>query len=589
MSKNKPPLLRVENLHLTLGGNKILHGMDFEIFPAERWALVGESGSGKTLTALALLGLVAGAQTTGRALWQPDPAQPALDLLRLPSEPLRQLRGREVAMIFQEPMTALNPLMRAGDQVAEVLQLRHGLSRRDAHERACALLQRTGLMPAAERAQQWPHQMSGGQRQRVMIAAALASGAQLLIADEPTTALDASLRLQMLDLLEDLQQQTRMATWLITHDLPLVRRFAQRVAVIERGRIVEHGQLEAVFAQPQHPYTQALLASRRLWNMQAGFLNKEKENFPQKSNSENQQNKKENQPKNLTAVQENPVLSVQNLRVFYEKPRPGVRGWLFHDRWSALHGVNFQLHAGRTLGIVGESGSGKSTLAQAILGLIPSEGDIQILGQTWKNPSYKNNAHNRALRRHIQVVFQDPFGSLSPRMTVRDIVGEGLKIHADAFSENQENLIHSRQKSHQPLSGAALENQILAALAEVALTPEQFPHLLDRHAHEFSGGQRQRLALARALIVGPRVLVLDEPTSALDVRTQQQVLALLAALQARRGLSYVLITHDLEVIAELAHDLIVLEAGRIVEAGPTQQLLTTPSHPVTRSLVQASG
>lgn len=566
MQENSSPLLRVENLHLTLGENKILHGVNFEIYPAERWALVGESGSGKTLSALALLGLVAGAQVTGRALWQPDAAQPARDLLSLPPEPLRQLRGREIAMIFQEPMTALNPLVRAGRQVAEVLALRHGLPHRQAMERAYTWMQRTGLDPVAERAQQWPHQMSGGQRQRVMIAAALASGAQLLIADEPTTALDASLRLQMLELLENLQQQTNMATWLITHDLPLVRRFAQRVAVIERGRIVEQGRVEEVFHAPQHAYTQALLGSRRLWKIQGDIQNPPKEKNPNIQNSDNQ------------IENASPVLTVENLRVFYPKAQPGFHGWFQNTRWPVVHGVSFQLQAGQTLGIVGGSGSGKSTIAQAILGLIPSEGQITILGQHWKNPATRNNAHNRELRRKIQVVFQDPFGSLSPRMTVRDIVGEGLKIHANALSSDFK----------KPLSSAEIENEILAALAEVALTPAQFPHLLDRYAHEFSGGQRQRLALARALILRPRILVLDEPTSALDIRTQQQVLTLLRELQQRRGLSYVLITHDLEVIAELAHELLVLDAGRVVEAGRAAQLLRAPTHAVTRALVEAS-
>jgi microcin C transport system ATP-binding protein len=533
-SPNHPPLLQVQGLEVAFAGRTVVHGVDFSIQAGERLALVGESGSGKTLTALSLLGLVQGARTGGHALWQGG-ASP-VDLLHLPERALQRIRGDEIAMVFQEPMSALNPLFSIGEQIAEVLRLKRGLAPKESARTAIDLIAKTGIPEAASRARAYPHQLSGGQRQRAMIAMALACRPRLLLADEPTTALDVSVRRQILDLLIALQREEGMAVMLITHDLPLVQRFAHRVAVMEQGRIVEQGAVAEVFAAPQHAYTQRLLASRPVRDV-----------VP-------------------TAPHAKPVLQAQGLSVSYPVPLPGLRGWWKQCARVAVADVTLQLGAGQTLGVVGESGSGKSTLALAALGLLPFEGQLLLMGQPWG----RGAAQDKALRKSVQVVFQDPFSSLSPRLTVQDIVGEGLLVHAPSLPVEQR-----RQR-------------VLAALAEVGLDDSQFPGLLQRYAHQFSGGQRQRLAIARALIVQPDLLVLDEPTSALDVTLAQQVLQLLQRLQKERGLAYLLITHDVAVVRAMAHHVVVVHQGRIVESGPLEQVLHQPAAAYTQALLEAA-
>ena len=533
------PLLELQDLRVAFGGHAVVDGVSLAIAPGEKLALVGESGSGKTVTALALLRLLHDARLTGRVLFGSGEKQ--RDLLALPERQLRGLRGDEIAMIFQEPMTALNPLMPVGQQIAEVLRLKRALSPAQAARSAIDLLAKTGIPEPERRAGAYPHQLSGGQRQRAMIAMALACAPKLLLADEPTTALDVSLRGQMLDLLGDLQRENGMAVLLITHDLNLVRRFADRVAVMQQGRLVEQGGAAEIFAAPRHPYTQKLMASK-----------------PERDVTE--------APPNARAA---PVLAAEALRVTYPVPLPGVRGWFRKGAFVAVQGASLSLAPGRTLGVIGESGSGKSTLAQAALGLLPPgsvSGRLEIVGQPWRH----RLAADKPLRRVVQVVFQDPYSSLSPRMTVEEIVGEGLRVHASG------------------LSAAERARRVRDALAEVGLAEAQFPGLLARYPHEFSGGQRQRIALARALILKPELLVLDEPTSALDVTIQKQVLALLQRLQKERGLAYLLITHDVDVVRAMAHEVIVLKDGEVVESGPAAQVLGQPQHSYTQRLLAAA-
>jgi microcin C transport system ATP-binding protein len=532
-----PPLLDVKDLRVSFGGKEVVHGVDFSIAPGEKLALVGESGSGKTVTALSLVRLVHNARITGSARLAPAEAGGApTELLQASERELLGIRGREIAMIFQEPMTALNPVYTIGDQIAETLQVKQGLTARQAWSAAVEALAATGIPEPARRAATYPHQLSGGQRQRAMIAMALVCRPRLLLADEPTTALDVTLRGQILDLLADLQRQTGMAVLLITHDLNLVRRFADRVAVMEGGHLVEHGPVATVFQQPQHPYTRKLIESRPARDVQ--------------------------DPRSDEA----PVMKAEELRVSYPVSLPGFRGWFRKGEFVAVHGARFQVPSGGTLGIVGESGSGKSTMALAALGLVPHQGGLEVIGRKWG----ADVAANRSIRRLVQVVFQDPFSSLSPRMTVEEIVGEGLLVHEPALSLEQR------------------RERVAKVLDEVGLTEAQFPGLLGRYPHEFSGGQRQRLAIARALIVEPQVLVLDEPTSALDVTIQKQVLKLLQRLQRERGLSYMLITHDVDVIWAMAHEVLVMKDGQVVEAGPVEQVLRTPQNPYTRTLVAAA-
>ncbi len=528
-------LLDVKDLRISFAGKEVVHGIDFYIAPGEKLALVGESGSGKTITALSLLRLVQNAAVSGSAVF--DSREGELDLLAIEDRRLRGIRGQDISMIFQEPMTALNPLFSVGDQIGEVLQLHKGLTRAEAWQEAISLLAGTGISEPERRARSFPHQLSGGQRQRAVIAMALACQPKLLLADEPTTALDVTVRGQILDLLAGLQQKNGMAVLMITHDLNLVRRFADRIAVMENGYIVEQGRVGDVFANPQHAYTRKLIDSTPARDLQ------------------------EAQPDAALAG----VMKAQNLRVSYPVAVPGIKGWFKKGEFVAVKGASFEIPAGQTLGVIGESGSGKSSLALAALGLHPHKGELQVVGKAWGT----NAAANKALRRAVQVVFQDPFSSLSPRMTVEAIVGEGLLVH------------------HPELNATQRQEKVLAALADVGMLESQFPGLLQRYPHEFSGGQRQRLAIARALMVDPQLLVLDEPTSALDVTIQKQVLALLQRLQRERGLSYLLITHDVDVIRAMAHQVMVMKDGEVLESGTLAQIVDSPRHPYTRTLVAA--
>ena len=526
-------LLEVKNLSVSFAGKEVVRGIDFSIAPGEKLALVGESGSGKTVTALSLLRLVQDAEISGQALFEtPDSLG---DLLSLPEQALRGIRGRDIAMIFQEPMTALNPLFTVGDQIAEVLQLKEGMAQAASAQAAIKLIADTGITEPERRANSFPHQLSGGQRQRAMIAMALACSPKLLLADEPTTALDVTLRGQILDLLSDFQRRNGMAVLLITHDLNLVRRFADRVAVMENGHIVEQGSVANVFARPQHPYTRKLIDSKPVRDVVPASIG-------------------------FDSV---PVMQARELRVGYPVAIAGIRGWFKSGEFVAVKAATFTILPGKTLGVVGESGSGKSTLALASLGLLKFSGQLQAAGQSWTLQA----AGNKAIRRVVQVVFQDPFSSLSPRMTVDAIVEEGLLVHEPSLGPGERRL------------------RVEQSLADVGMTEAQFPGLLRRYPHEFSGGQRQRLAIARVLIINPSLLVLDEPTSALDVTIQKQVLALLQRLQRERGLSYLLSTHDMDVSRAMAHDVMVMKDGEIVESGSVQEVLDTPRHPYTKILV----
>jgi microcin C transport system ATP-binding protein len=534
---DQPNLLEVRDLHIAFGDKEVVRGVNLTIARGEKLALVGESGSGKTITAMSLLKLVPQAHVTGQAVMTTQAG--SRDLLGLSDHALRGVRGKDVAVIFQEPMTALNPLFSIGDQIAEVVELHQGLTREQAWQRAVSLLEMTGIPESARRAGSYPHQLSGGQRQRAMIAMALACQPQLLLADEPTTALDVTVRAQVLSLLDELQRSHGMAVLMITHDLHLVRHFADRVAVMEKGVLVEVGTVADVFANPQHPYTRQLLDSRPVRDVL---------------------------PVPAATTDTPALIEARQVQVRYPVPKPGFKGWFSPGHFVAVKGADFALHPGQTLGVIGESGSGKSTLALAALGLQAFEGTLQIQGQAWRF----NAAADKPLRRAVQVVFQDPFSSLSPRLTVEELVAEGLQVH------------------QMDLTPAQRRQKVINTLSDVGMTDAQFPGLLARYPHEFSGGQRQRLALARALVVEPSVLVLDEPTSALDVTIQKQILTLLQRLQRERGLSYLLITHDVEVVAAMAHDIVVMKSGEIVERGPVEQVLKAPQHPYTRTLLTSS-
>lgn len=546
-------LLRYENFSLSFGSGRrekfAVRDLSLEIGMGERIALVGESGSGKTLTALSPLRLQPeGAHSTGKIFWRrADGIE--VNLLDLSLEEIREVRGREIAMIFQEPMTALNPLFTIGNQIVEAVQVHEPLLPLvECRKTAVALLKKTGIPEAEERFHAYPHQLSGGQRQRAMIAMALACKPRLLIADEPTTALDVSLRLQILDLLKDLQEEAKdrgeMAILLITHDLNLVRHFAHRVGVLNQGCLVESGSTHEVFAHPKNNYTEQLVNSQPVREL-------------------------------LPLVPLAPVLlKVNDLSVSYPQSNYSGAG-LRITKWftkakrnTVLQPVSFQLKQGQTIGVIGESGSGKTTLAMAVLGLLGETtarlaGDVEVLDQSWQALS---PLARRAMRANLQVIFQDPFGSLSPRMTIFEIVAEGLNIH-------------------QPkLSLADREARVVEILREVGLDRSA----MTRYPHEFSGGQRQRIAIARALILKPQILVLDEPSSALDVSIQKQVLALLSSLQKKYNLAYLIISHDLAVIRAMSHELMVLRGGEVVEYGETEAMIANPKQPYTKALFAAA-
>ena len=524
-----PALLEIDRLRVRFGERTVVDDVSFAVAAGEKFALVGESGSGKSITALSVLRLVDTAVTDGEIRF--DGAA-----LRGKSEDeMRALRGAQIAMIFQEPMTALNPLYTVGNQIGEVLELQEGLTPAQARARAIELLTRTGIPEPARRVDTYPHELSGGQRQRAMIAMALACRPRLLIADEPTTALDVTIQVQILDLLDELQREMGMALWFITHDLNLVRRFADRVGVMEAGRLVELGATATVFERPQHPYTQRLLATRP---------------------------RREVKPLPPDA----PVLlQAQGVNVDFSVPA----GWLRKRAFHAVRDATLALHRGETLGIVGESGSGKTTLGMALLALQGlAGGAVSLDGQRIDDAG---RPALRAMRRRMQVVLQDPFASLSPRMTVGQIVGEGLALH------------------RRELPAREREALVLQMLDEVGLSPRQgLADVLERYPHEFSGGQRQRISIARAVVLRPEVLVLDEPTSALDASVQQQVLSLLVELQQRHGMSYVFISHDLAVIRAMSHRVLVMKDGAVVEDGEALALFDSPRHAYTRELIAAA-
>jgi microcin C transport system ATP-binding protein len=525
-----PPLLDIRDLSIAFsqGGRETL-AVDRASFSLERGktlALVGESGSGKSVTALAIVRLLpSSARISGAARFA------GMDMLTLDDERLRQVRGARITMVFQEPMTSLNPLHTIERQIGEILEL-HGMRGQDAiRARVVELLAEVGIPDPRARLGAYPHQLSGGQRQRVMIAMALANKPDLLIADEPTTALDVTVQAQILALLERLQQTYGMAMLFITHDLGLVRRFADTVCVMQKGRIVEAGAVEEVFSAPRHPYTQALLTA---------------------------------EPKGAPAEARTDapvIVSAENLRVWF----PIKRGFLRRtvDHVKAVDGVSFTLREGETVGVVGESGSGKTTLGLALLRLIRSEGPIVYMGSRIDGASV---AQMRPLRRDMQIVFQDPYGSLSPRMSVAEIVAEGLTVQRPELSLDERREIVAR------------------ALMETGLDPAT----MDRYPHEFSGGQRQRIAIARAIVLEPKFIVLDEPTSALDMSVQAQIVDLLRDLQKRRSLAYLFISHDLKVVKALATSLIVMRNGKVVEEGPAAEVFAAPREAYTRALFAAA-
>ncbi|WP_133648448.1 ABC transporter ATP-binding protein [Paraburkholderia flava] len=525
------PLLELDRLHVSFGDTVAVDDVSLAIERGERVALVGESGSGKTVTALSILRLVNDATIGGAIRFAGE------DLLAKSERGMRALRGSDIAMIFQEPMSALNPLYTIGEQIAETIVVHDGVSAAEARKRAVALLARTGVTEPGRRVNSYPHQLSGGQRQRAMIAMALACRPRLLLADEPTTALDVTIRAQIVELLLELQrdeaEKRGMAVLLITHDLNLVRRFAQRVAVMERGKLVESGTVDAIFTSPQHPYTRRLLESR-----------------PERTV--------------MPVMPIAPVLlEARGVSVDFRTKLPGFRGWFRAGQFRAVSDANLSVRQGETLGIVGESGSGKSTLAMALLGLQRAHGDVEFQGRPLA--SYRG-PERTALRSEMQVVFQDPFSSLSPRHTIERIVGEGLALHRPQLDD------------------AARRDKVVAVLREVGLDRT----VLHRYPHEFSGGQRQRIAIARSLVLEPRILILDEPTSALDVSIQQQVLKLLAELQHKYNLGFVFISHDLAVIGAMAHRVAVMQNGSIVESGEVEKIFADPAHPYTRKLLKAA-
>ncbi|MBX9943059.1 MAG: ABC transporter ATP-binding protein [Reyranella sp.] len=526
-----PALLEVKNLAVTFGAGdnavRAVRGVSFDIRRGETVALVGESGSGKSVTALSVLQLLPyplATHPTGSIRFQ------GRELVGAPARELLDVRGNRVSMIFQEPMTSLNPLHTIERQVNEVLILHKGLSRDAARKRTLELLEQVGIPEAAKRLDAYPHQLSGGQRQRVMIAMALANEPDLLIADEPTTALDVTIQAQILKLLKTLQARYGMALLFITHDLGIVRKMADRVCVMTKGLIVEQGPVAEVFDDPQHSYTQHLLSA---------------------------------EPKGRPAAADPAapeILRLDDVKVHFPIRRGLLRRTVGHVK--AVDGVSIVLREGHTIGLVGESGSGKTTLGLALLRLERSEGGIRFDGQDLQTLSQRAL---RPLRRQMQIVFQDPFSSLSPRMSVGEIVGEGLEVHRIGNPAERSRMIDQ-----------ALEEVGLESAAR------------GRYPHEFSGGQRQRIAIARALVLKPRFIVLDEPTSALDMSVQAQIVDLLRDLQARHRLAYLFISHDLKVVRALADEVVVLRHGKVVERGSAKQVFEAPQAPYTQALIAAA-
>ncbi len=528
----KKPLLSVKNLSVSFNTHNglvdIIKDISFDINAGENFAIVGESGSGKSVTALSLLRLHEEANTVysdGKIEFQKK------NLLHLNTEQIKDVRGKDISMIFQEPMTSLNPVFTIGKQIEEVLILHQSLTKIERQQRVLELLNRVGIRQPEQKMNDYPHALSGGQRQRVMIAMALACDPSLLIADEPTTALDVTIQQQILDLLMEIQKDTGMSVLLITHDLNLVRRFANRVCVMHDGKIVETNETDSLFANPQNEYTKFLLDSEP--------------------------------DKKIATVEASSkvVLSAQNIRCYF----PILKGFFNRkvDEVKAVDDVTLSLCSGETLGIVGESGSGKTTLGLALFRLLKSTGDIEFKGE---DVTGFNEKKMRPLRRHFQIVFQDPFSSLSPRLTVQQIIEEGLKLHFPELDASQRLV------------------KIIDIMQEVGLEED----VLWRYPHEFSGGQRQRIAIARTVVLEPDVILLDEPTSALDVSVQKQVLALLAHLQKKMQLSYLFISHDLRVVRAMSHRVIVMREGKVVEQGDVERVFNHPQNEYTRELASAS-
>ncbi|RWD60613.1 MAG: ABC transporter ATP-binding protein [Mesorhizobium sp.] len=525
-------LLSVRDLSVAFaqGGSQsvAVDHISFDIARGETLALVGESGSGKSVSALSVLKLLPyppASHPSGKILFH------GADLLGANEKTLRGVRGNKITMIFQEPMTSLNPLHTIEQQIVEVLKLHQGLGDRQARARVLELLTEVGIRDPQKRLDAYPHQLSGGQRQRVMIAMALANEPELLIADEPTTALDVTVQAQILELLADLKSRKGMSMLFITHDLGIVRKIADRVCVMTKGKIVETGPTKEIFANPQHAYTKHLLAA-------------EPKGKPPAANADAKA-----------------VMTGKDIKVWFPIKRGFFRRTVDHVK--AVDGIDVTVRAGQTLGVVGESGSGKTTLGLALARMISSTGAINFDGRDINQLSF---SAMRPLRRELQIVFQDPFGSLSPRMSVAEIIEEGLKIHAPKLSPDER------------------DDKVVEVLKEVGLDPET----RHRYPHEFSGGQRQRVAIARAMVLNPRFVMLDEPTSALDMSVQAQVVDLLRNLQARHNLAYLFISHDLKVIRALANDVIVMRNGQVVEAGPSERIFGSPQTDYTRALISAA-
>jgi microcin C transport system ATP-binding protein len=532
MDATSSPLLSVRDLSIAFGrGEREVLAADkvsFDIKKGETLALVGESGSGKSVTALSIMKLLpypSARHPSGAILFKGQ------DLMQLSEREIRRHRGGDITIVFQEPMTSLNPLHTIEKQLAEILALHGGVTGKAARKRIIELLTLCGIPDPAGRLQSYPHQLSGGQRQRVMIAMALANEPDLLIADEPTTALDVTVQAQILELLKELQGRLGMAILFITHDLGIVRKIADRVCVMKEGKIVEHGTVEDVFRAPQHAYTRALLAAEP--KVQPAPLNPEGD----------------------------VIIRTDDIKVWFPIKRGVMRRVVGHIK--AVDGVTIEVRRGETLGIVGESGSGKTTLGLAILRLISSKGPIVFLGHDLQGLKFREM---RPFRRDMQIVFQDPYGSLSPRMSIADIIDEGLQVHQPKLSEDER------------------EDRVIRALVEVGLDPEtRF-----RYPHEFSGGQRQRIAVARAVVLEPTFVVLDEPTSALDMLIQSQIVDLLRDLQHRKDLTYLFISHDLRVVSALASKLIVMRHGKVVEAGAASDVFKAPKTAYTKALFAAA-
>ncbi len=530
MSKELCLSVRDLSIAFRSGGRETLavDRVSFDIVKGECMALVGESGSGKSVTALSILKLLpypAAHHPSGSIQFQ------GRDLLKLSEREIRRVRGDDITIVFQEPMTSLNPLHTIEKQIGEILLLHRGLTGAPARARTLEVLTQVGIPDPQTRLKSYPHQLSGGQRQRVMIAMALANEPDLLIADEPTTALDVTVQAQIVALLKEIQSRLHMSLLFITHDLGIVRKIAQRVCVMKEGKIVEHGTVERVFSSPEHPYTRALLEA-------------------------------EPRPDPAPPLPDAPMLlKTDQLKVWFPITRGLMRKTVGHVK--ACDGLSIELRKGETLGVVGESGSGKSTLGRAILRLISSEGLIAFMGHDLQGLRFKEML---PFRRDMQIVFQDPYGSLSPRMSVADIIKEGLKVHQPDMSDRQR------------------DERVVQALRDVGLNPD----LRFRFPHEFSGGQRQRIAVARAVVLEPTFIVLDEPTSALDMIIQAQMVDLLRDLQKRHNLTYLFISHDLRVVAALASRLLVMRHGKVVEAGDAAELFRNPKTDYTRALFAAA-